>query len=41
MLELELRLSERGFRFHDPATGRDLLNLGETDNVTTFEVADG
>ena len=31
VLELELRLSERGFRFHDPTIGRDLLNLGETD----------
>ena len=31
VLELELRLSERGLRFHDPMTGRDLLDLAETD----------
>ena len=31
VLELELRLSERGLRFHDPVTGRDLPDLAETD----------
>ena len=31
VLELELRLTDRGFRFHDPVTGRDLPDLGETD----------
>ncbi len=31
VLKLELRLTERGFRFHDPVTGRDLPDLGETD----------
>ena len=31
VLELELRLTERGLRFHDPVTGRDLPDLGETD----------
>ena len=30
-LELELRLTERGLRFHDPASGRDLPDLAETD----------
>ena len=29
VLGLELRLSERGFRFHDPRTGRDLPNYAE------------
>ena len=28
---LELRLTERGLRFHDPQTGEDLSNLGEID----------
>ena len=31
VLELELRLSERGLRFHDPVTGHDLPDLAETD----------
>ena len=31
VLELELRLSERGLRFHDPVTGCDLPDLAETD----------
>ena len=31
VLGLELRLTERGLRFHDPQTGEDLSNLGETD----------
>ena len=31
VLGLELRLTERGLRFHDPETGRDLPNLAETD----------
>ena len=31
VLELELRLSERGLRFHDPVSGRDLPDLAETD----------
>ena len=31
VLELELRLTERGLRLHDPATGRDLPDLAETD----------
>ena len=31
VLELELRLSERGLRFHDAVTGRDLPDLAETD----------
>ena len=31
VLELELRLTERGLRFHDPVTGRDLPDLAETD----------
>ena len=31
VLELELRLTERGLRFHDPVTGSDLLDLAETD----------
>ena len=30
VLGLELRESERGLRFHDPATGRDLLTYAET-----------
>ena len=32
VLGLELRLSERGLRFHDPRAGRDLSNLAETDD---------
>ena len=31
VLELELRLTERGLRFHEPVTGRELPDLGETD----------
>ena len=31
VLGLELRLTERGLRFHDPQTGEDLSNLGEID----------
>jgi len=31
VLELELRLSERGLRLHDPVTGHDLPDLAETD----------
>ena len=31
VLGLELRLSERGLRFHDPRTRRDLPDLAETD----------
>ena len=31
VLELELRLTERGLRFHDPVTARELPDLGETD----------
>ena len=33
VLGLELRLSGRGLRFHDPQTGRDLPNLKETDEA--------
>jgi len=29
VLGLELRVSERGFRFHDPEAGEDLLSLTE------------
>ena len=29
MLRLELRISERGLRFHDPATGEDVPSLAE------------
>ena len=29
VLGLELRVSERGFRFHDPVAGQDLLSLAE------------
>ena len=32
VLGLELRLSDRGLRFHDPRVGRDLSNLAETDD---------
>ena len=31
VLGLELRLTERGLRFHDPETGRELPDLAETD----------
>ena len=31
VLGLQVRISERGLRFHDAATGQDLLNLAETD----------
>ena len=31
VLGLELRLTERRLRFHDPETGRELPNLAETD----------
>ena len=31
VLGLELRLMERGLRFHDPKTGQDLQDLAETD----------
>ena len=31
VLELELRLTERGFRFHDPVSGGDLPDIAETD----------
>ena len=31
VLGLELRLMERGLRFHDPETGQDLQDLAETD----------
>jgi len=30
-LNLEVRLTPRGLRFHDPVTGHDLANLAETD----------
>ena len=33
VLGLELRLSERGLRFHDPVTGKDLPTLEETDDA--------
>ena len=33
VLGLELRLTERGLRFHDPATGQDLPNFAETDEA--------
>ena len=32
VLGLELRLRERGLRFHDPQTGRDLRNLAEAES---------
>ena len=32
VLGLELRLSERGLRFHDPRSGRDLANLAEAES---------
>ena len=37
VLGLELRLAERGLRFHDPATGQDLPNLAETDEARQRE----
>ena len=37
VLGLELRLSERGLRFHDPETGQDLPNLAETDDARQRE----
>ena len=33
VLGLELRLTERGLRLHDPRTGKDLPNLDETDDA--------
>ena len=33
VLGLELRLTERGLRFHDPQTGQELPNLEETDEA--------
>ena len=33
VLALDLRLTERGLRFHDPATGRDLPDLAEAEAV--------
>ena len=33
VLGLELRLTERGLRFHDPESGQDLPNLAETDEA--------
>ena len=37
VLGLELRLTERGLRFHDPQTGQDLPNLAETDEARQRE----
>ena len=37
VLGLELRLTERGLRFHDPETGQDLPNLAETDEARERE----
>ena len=37
VLGLELRLTERGLRFHDPQTGQDLPNLAETDEARERE----
>ncbi len=37
VLGLEVRLTRRGLRFHDPQTGRDLPNLAETDAVVERE----
>ena len=37
VLGLELRLTERGLRFHDPETGQDLSNLAETDDARQRE----
>ena len=37
VLGLELRLTERGLRLHDPETGQDLPNLAETDEARQRE----
>ena len=37
VLGLEVRLTQRGLRFHDPQTGRDLPTLAETDAVVERE----
>ena len=37
VLRLEVRLTQRGLRFHDPQTGRDLPTLAETDAVVQRE----
>ncbi len=37
VLGLELRLTGRGLRFHDPETGQDLPNLAETDEARRRE----
>ena len=37
VLGLELRVTARGLRFHDPATGQDLPNLAETDEARQRE----
>ena len=37
VLKLEVRLTRRGLRFHDPRTGRDLPTLAETDAVVERE----
>ncbi len=37
VLGLELRLTERGLRFHDTETGMDLPNLAETDEAREHE----
>ena len=37
VLGLDLRLTERGLRFHDPETGQDLPNLAETDEARKRE----
>ena len=37
VLGLELRLTERGLRFHDPETGQDLPNLAETEEARQRE----
>ena len=39
VLGLELRLRERGLRFHDPRTGRDLRNLAEAESRLARETA--
>ena len=39
VLGLELRMSERGLRFHDPRTGRDLRNLAEAESRLARETA--
>ena len=38
VLGLELRLSQRGLRFHDPRTGRDLRNLAEAESRLAHEI---